>query len=186
MFDFIHNNKKVVQIVLAIIFLPFAFFGVDSYFRSIGSGDDIAKVAGQPVTHQEFAQALQERLAGLPGLPDVVRHLLRILGAEAGWPGAALEVHPYAISTLGDIALAIGAQIQPYLNTLVPVIQNAAARELSQVKAQGGGGLVRTCARDACTCPATCHECVRGAPARCFQLPPSNVSRPTHARAHAG
>ena len=61
MFDFIHNNKKVVQIVLAIIFLPFAFFGVDSYFRSIGSGDDIAKVAGQPVTHQEFAQALQER-----------------------------------------------------------------------------------------------------------------------------
>jgi len=60
MYDLIYSHKKLVQIVLAIIFVPFAFFGVDSYFRA-GGGDNIATVGGQPITEQEFARALQER-----------------------------------------------------------------------------------------------------------------------------
>ena len=31
MFDFVHENKKLVQIVLAVIILPFALWGVSSY-----------------------------------------------------------------------------------------------------------------------------------------------------------
>jgi peptidyl-prolyl cis-trans isomerase D len=61
MFDFIHNHKKLIQIILAVIFLPFAFFGVDSYFRSADRGNSVASVAGQPITQGEFAQALQDR-----------------------------------------------------------------------------------------------------------------------------
>ena len=61
MIDFIHNHKKLIQIVLAIIFLPFAFFGVDSYFRGGGGDSNIASVGGQPITEREFALALQER-----------------------------------------------------------------------------------------------------------------------------
>ena len=61
MFDFVHKHKTLTQIVLAVIFLPFAFFGVDSYFRAGGGSDSIAVVGGQPITQQEFAQALQER-----------------------------------------------------------------------------------------------------------------------------
>jgi len=61
MFDFIHNNKRLIQIVLAVVFLPFAFFGVDSYFRATDRSNYIATVGGQPITQQEFALALQER-----------------------------------------------------------------------------------------------------------------------------
>jgi peptidyl-prolyl cis-trans isomerase D len=61
MFDLVHKHKKLIQIVLAIIFLPFAFFGIDSYFRSGDSGNHVATVGGQPISQQEFSMALQER-----------------------------------------------------------------------------------------------------------------------------
>ncbi|MDB5808640.1 MAG: PpiC-type peptidyl-prolyl cis-trans isomerase [Betaproteobacteria bacterium] len=61
MFDLVHKHKKVIQILLAIIFLPFAFFGIDSYFRSGDSGNTVATVGGQSVSQQEFSVALQER-----------------------------------------------------------------------------------------------------------------------------
>ena len=61
MWDFIHNHKKFIQILLAIMFLPFAFFGIDSYFRGSDRGASVATVGGQPITQIEFAQALRER-----------------------------------------------------------------------------------------------------------------------------
>ena len=65
MFDFVHKHKTLIQIVLALIFLPFAFFGVDSYFRSSDHGADLGSVNGRPITQAEYAQALQERQAAL-------------------------------------------------------------------------------------------------------------------------
>jgi len=61
MFDFTHKHKRLIQIVLAIIFLPFAFFGVDSYFRHREGGQSVATVGGHEISQQEFAKALQER-----------------------------------------------------------------------------------------------------------------------------
>jgi peptidyl-prolyl cis-trans isomerase D len=61
MFDLVQRNKKIIQIVLAIILLPFAFFGVDSYFRDSATGATIAKVAGSEISEQEFQQALRDR-----------------------------------------------------------------------------------------------------------------------------
>lgn len=61
MFDLVHKHKRILQFVLVIIFLPFAFFGIDSYFQSSDGGNPVATVGGQPITQQEFAQALQER-----------------------------------------------------------------------------------------------------------------------------
>ena len=52
MYNFLHNNRKWAHIVLAIIMVPFAFFGVDSYFRGGGGSQNIATVAGQPITQQ--------------------------------------------------------------------------------------------------------------------------------------
>jgi len=61
MFDLVQRNKRIIQIVLAIVLLPFAFFGVDSYFRDSATGATVAKVAGSEISEQEFQQALRDR-----------------------------------------------------------------------------------------------------------------------------
>jgi peptidyl-prolyl cis-trans isomerase D len=70
MFDLVRNNKRLVQVLLALITLPFAFWGIESYQRNAGTAQDLAEVAGQKITLQEFAQAQrdqQERLRSLLG-----------------------------------------------------------------------------------------------------------------------
>lgn len=61
MFDIVRSNQKIVQIVLALIILPFAFFGIDSYFRSHGGADEIATVGGSKISVAEFQHALREQ-----------------------------------------------------------------------------------------------------------------------------
>lgn len=60
MFDFFTRNKRIAQIILALIFLPFALFGVERYFSSIGGGEYVAKVGGYKITQQEFTEALRD------------------------------------------------------------------------------------------------------------------------------
>lgn len=70
MFDAVRNNKRIVQIFLALIALPFAFFGVESYVRDAGTGDNVAKIGDIKITQQQFQQALrdqQERLRAQMG-----------------------------------------------------------------------------------------------------------------------
>lgn len=65
MFDAVRNNKRIVQVFLALITLPFAFFGVDSYVRNASSEGDVAKIGDIKITQQQFQQAMrdqQERL----------------------------------------------------------------------------------------------------------------------------
>ena len=61
MFDAVRNNKRIVQVFLALITLPFAFFGVESYVRSVGTGDDVARIGDVKITQQQFQQALREQ-----------------------------------------------------------------------------------------------------------------------------
>lgn len=61
MFDAVRNNKRIVQIFLVLITLPFAFWGVESYIRNVGGGGDVASVGGSKISQQEFAQALREQ-----------------------------------------------------------------------------------------------------------------------------
>lgn len=73
MFDAVRNNKKIVQIFLALITLPFAFFGVESYVSNVGTGDDVAKIGDIKITQQQFQQAVrdqQERLRSQMGQLD--------------------------------------------------------------------------------------------------------------------
>ena len=70
MFDLVHKHKKLVQLLLALMVLPFAFWGIDSYQRGSSTAQDMAVVAGQAITLQEFSQAQreqQERLRELLG-----------------------------------------------------------------------------------------------------------------------
>lgn len=61
MFDFVHNNKRLIQVALAIIILPFAFWGVDSYKRSGNAAGVIATVEGEQIFQQELNDALRQQ-----------------------------------------------------------------------------------------------------------------------------
>ncbi len=66
MFRFIHNHKRLIQIAFVLLIVPpFAFFGMESYTRSIGGKDDVAAVDGVGISQREFGEELrkqQERL----------------------------------------------------------------------------------------------------------------------------
>jgi peptidyl-prolyl cis-trans isomerase D len=62
MFDAVRNNKRIVQVFLALITLPFAFWGVDSYVRGAGTGNDLAMVGDSKITQQQFQQAWREQM----------------------------------------------------------------------------------------------------------------------------
>jgi peptidyl-prolyl cis-trans isomerase D len=69
-FDLVHNNKRLMQIVLVMVALPFAFWGIDSYQRVMDRAGEVAEVGGQKITEQEFGDALrqqQERFRGMLG-----------------------------------------------------------------------------------------------------------------------
>ncbi|MCK9387635.1 MAG: SurA N-terminal domain-containing protein [Sulfuritalea sp.] len=61
MLDIIRNNKKITQGFLALITLPFAFWGVDSYVRNADVGAGVATVGGAKITQQELQSALREQ-----------------------------------------------------------------------------------------------------------------------------
>jgi len=61
MYDLVHKHKRVAQFILALIMIPFAFFGVDYYFRSGGGSGDVATFDGGKVGEAEFAQAVREQ-----------------------------------------------------------------------------------------------------------------------------
>jgi peptidyl-prolyl cis-trans isomerase D len=61
MFDFVHENKRLVQIVLALIILPFALWGVSSYDRARNSAEIVATVDGNKITQQEFENSLRQQ-----------------------------------------------------------------------------------------------------------------------------
>ena len=61
MFDFVQEKRRLVQIVLALIILPFAFWGVDSYRKSSGAAP-LATVNGEKIGQQEFDNALNQQL----------------------------------------------------------------------------------------------------------------------------
>src|SRR4030066_1470317 len=61
MFDFVHEKKRLVQIVLALIVLPFAFWGVDSYNQSGNTAEVVATVNDAKITQREFENALRQQ-----------------------------------------------------------------------------------------------------------------------------
>jgi len=73
MFDLVHRRKRIAQIILALLIIPFAFFGLDYYTRSGGQRDAVATVNGAAITLREFGEELgrqQDRLRAAFG-PNV-------------------------------------------------------------------------------------------------------------------
>ncbi|MDR0702854.1 MAG: SurA N-terminal domain-containing protein [Azoarcus sp.] len=60
MFDAIRNNKRIAQVVLAILIVPFAFFGLESYFSGAPGDAVVAQVGKFVIKRNEFDRALSE------------------------------------------------------------------------------------------------------------------------------
>lgn len=70
MFDFVAKHKRILQVIIALTVIPFAFFGLEAYTRSVGASGNVASVEGVPITQREFADELrrqQDRLRELFG-----------------------------------------------------------------------------------------------------------------------
>lgn len=77
MFDFVGRHKKLIQGVLFLLFIPFAFLWVGDYIRDRGTGEAVARVGDYRITQQEFQRALRDRQQALQravqgGLPPDV------------------------------------------------------------------------------------------------------------------
>lgn len=61
MFGFVDKNKRLMQIILALIILPFAFWGVSSYDKKAGPAEVVATVNDTIITQQELDRALRQQ-----------------------------------------------------------------------------------------------------------------------------
>ncbi|MDR2093234.1 MAG: SurA N-terminal domain-containing protein [Azoarcus sp.] len=60
MFDAIRNNKRIAQVILAILIVPFAFFGLESYFSGVSGDTVVAQVGRSAIKRNEFDRTLSE------------------------------------------------------------------------------------------------------------------------------
>lgn len=70
--DFVHERLKgwFARILLGLIIVSFALFGIDAYFQSTGGGQWAAKVEGQTIAALEFDEALKREQARLRELGE--------------------------------------------------------------------------------------------------------------------
>jgi len=61
MFDIVRNNKKIAQIILGVIALTFAFFGIEGYMRDGPGAGAIATIGDIKITQQQFSREMQDR-----------------------------------------------------------------------------------------------------------------------------
>lgn len=121
MFEYIHNNRKLVQFFLALITLPFAFFGIESFVSSSAGGNAVATVGSIKISQQELQAALreqQERLrqqfgrdmpAAMMESPEVRRAVLENLITQRTLTQHAIKSH----LAVGDAQLGEAIQSIP-------------------------------------------------------------------------
>lgn len=56
-----HAQGKIAKVILVLITVPFALWGVESYIQNAGDGPAAAKVAGQEISQREFTEALKDQ-----------------------------------------------------------------------------------------------------------------------------
>jgi len=100
-FDLVHKYRRVVQVILALLVIPFAIWGVESYTQFGGGRDAVATVNGMEISQRQFGEEMrrqQEQMRRMFGgtidpamldSPDSRRAVLegligqRLLAAEA-------------------------------------------------------------------------------------------------------
>jgi peptidyl-prolyl cis-trans isomerase D len=69
MFEFIRTHKRLMQFFLMILIVPsFVLVGVSSYSDGSAAAGEVANVAGQKITQQEFEQAQRQQMDRFRGM----------------------------------------------------------------------------------------------------------------------
>ncbi|RZJ83548.1 MAG: peptidylprolyl isomerase, partial [Massilia sp.] len=115
MFDFVRNNKRVMQGLLLVLIVPsFVLVGVESYQDRGDAASSVATVAGQKVTQQEWEEAQRRQIDQARQMmgpqfdqkmfetPEAKQAILNNLVAERAINAEIARSH----MTVGDAALA--------------------------------------------------------------------------------
>jgi peptidyl-prolyl cis-trans isomerase D len=62
MFDFVAKHKRLLQVLMALLIIPFAFFGLESYTRAVGGREQLATVEGTPISRRELEEAMRDQM----------------------------------------------------------------------------------------------------------------------------
>jgi peptidyl-prolyl cis-trans isomerase D len=65
MFEFVQKHRIVAQVILILIALTFAVWGIESYTRFAGGGDTVASVNGYDISAREFTDQLRRQQESL-------------------------------------------------------------------------------------------------------------------------
>eukprot|EP01114_Cavostelium_apophysatum_P007707 TRINITY_DN19866_c0_g1_i1.p1 TRINITY_DN19866_c0_g1~~TRINITY_DN19866_c0_g1_i1.p1 ORF type:complete len:639 (+),score=217.45 TRINITY_DN19866_c0_g1_i1:261-2177(+) len=115
MFDFVRNNKRVMQGLLLVLIVPsFVLVGLESYQNRGDAATGVATVAGQKVTQQEWEEAQRRQIDQARQMmgpqfdqkmfetPEAKQAILNNLVAERAINAEIARTH----MTVGDAALA--------------------------------------------------------------------------------
>lgn len=61
MFELVQKHRRLAQVILTLIALTFAVWGIESYTRYAGNRDTVAKVNGYEISEREFAEQLRRQ-----------------------------------------------------------------------------------------------------------------------------
>lgn len=64
------SQSWIAKLILALITVPFAIFGIDSYLSNVGSQATLAEVNNEVISIQEFDKAMQDQRASMEGKAD--------------------------------------------------------------------------------------------------------------------
>lgn len=103
----------IAKVILGLLIIPFAFWGIDSYFSGGGQEPPAAEIDDQPITQREFANTLQEQREALGGRVEegalrkmVMDQLVntRVLALAAGKAGFSI-LEPQIQAVLGGLEI---------------------------------------------------------------------------------
>ena len=101
----------IAKVILALLIVPFALWGIDSYFSGGGKEKPAAKVDGESISQKEFLKALRDQKESLGGKADekVLRQMVmdqmvntRLLSDAAYKAGFAI-LEPQVQATLAGL-----------------------------------------------------------------------------------
>ncbi|KAF0103773.1 MAG: PpiC-type peptidyl-prolyl cis-trans isomerase [bacterium] len=103
----------IAKVILGLLIIPFAFWGIDSYFSGGGQEPPAAEIDDHPITQREFANTLQEQREALGGRVEegalrkmVMDQLVntRVLSLAAGKAGFSI-LEPQIQAVLGGLEI---------------------------------------------------------------------------------